>query len=325
MSKISWVATVILSSLGLLYFVSGRSTRELSGYCRASADSAVTSVAEALPQEVHDKKLDFDLQQLRQDFIDRQIQMNLSHQQIQTLENEIAELEASTQRRARLLAEAYPLMDQINPSEASVKLAQDEVHNSNSTTPTSDQTDHHFVDTKNRPHQVSKKKPATIRFAERDFTIPLFQREIDDLLAMQKRETAQLTSKKNGREGLLRGVEEGQRAVRSMQQELENVETEIVLLRSRRDQAETVAQTLDIVSSATSNRESAASLFGENLTRLRTNVGKMEARNAARREVAPLTWRENAGVIASQYQRVESLKEIYESENAKSSSASSLE
>ena len=164
-----------------------------------------------------------------------------------------------------------------------------------------------------------------IRFAERDFTIPLFQREIDDLLAMQKRETAQLTSKKNGREGLLRGVEEGQRAVRSMQQELENVETEIVLLRSRRDQAETVAQTLDIVSSATSNRESAASLFGENLTRLRTNVGKMEARNAARREVAPLTWRENAGVIASQYQRVESLKEIYESENAKSSSASSLE
>ena len=140
MSKISWVATVVLSSLGLLYFVSGRSTRELSGYCRASADSAVTSVAEALPQEVHDKKLDFDLQQLRQDFIDRQIQMNLSHQQIQTLENEIAELEASTQRRARLLAEAYPLMDQINHSEASVKLAQDDSHNSNSTTPTSDQT-----------------------------------------------------------------------------------------------------------------------------------------------------------------------------------------
>lgn len=103
------IAVFVASTVGL-FVIAGRGTGELSGYVQASADTAVEGATGSLPTEVHDRKLDHELKQVRQEMIDRHVQVNLSQRQVGKLEAEVARLEASTQRRERLLAEAYPVL-----------------------------------------------------------------------------------------------------------------------------------------------------------------------------------------------------------------------
>ena len=65
---------------------------EVDGYARATAESVAERVADAIPVEIHDRKLDHEVSAVRQEIIDRQVQMNLSQRQIERLEQEVAGL-----------------------------------------------------------------------------------------------------------------------------------------------------------------------------------------------------------------------------------------
>jgi phage shock protein A len=75
---------------------------------------------------------------------------------------------------------------------------------------------------------------------------------------------------------------EGEAALAEMKRRLEQTEQEVAELRSRREQAEVESQTLDLVSSATANRETAATSLNRAVGRLQDNVEQLQARNEAR-------------------------------------------
>ena len=72
-----------------------------------------------------------------------------------------------------------------------------------------------------------------IRFASTNFTMSDFQREIDDLITQQDRETRQLDIKRDGLARIETSLREGERAVAEMQQALEGVEQEVAMLKTR--------------------------------------------------------------------------------------------
>ncbi|MBP87205.1 MAG: hypothetical protein CMJ64_10875 [Planctomycetaceae bacterium] len=106
MKKIVIATLVAVSGFVGLCVVAGRNLGEMTGYFRASADTVV----EALPSEVHDRKLEHDIRRARQEVIDRQVQLNLSRSHLDQLQADAEELSASTSRRERLLADAYPAL-----------------------------------------------------------------------------------------------------------------------------------------------------------------------------------------------------------------------
>jgi seryl-tRNA synthetase len=115
---------LVLGGLAAMFVLAGRGYHEWTGFVRASADQAVDGVTEALPEEIHDKKLDNELGQVKADLIDRQVAMNLSKRQREELQSEITSLEGRTERRKRLLAEAYPVLKAaIDGQQATVKWA----------------------------------------------------------------------------------------------------------------------------------------------------------------------------------------------------------
>ncbi|MDA1166406.1 MAG: hypothetical protein O3B13_25200 [Planctomycetota bacterium] len=271
MKKFALGIAVLVASVVGLFALAGRSTQEMAGFVRASADVTVDGATESLPPEVHDRKLDHELKQVRQEMIDRQVQMNLSQRQVAALETEVAGLEASTQRRERLLAEAYPVLK--SATDGGIKL---------------------------------------VSFASSEYPLAEFQKQIDDLLSMQDRETRQLDIKRTGLDRLRKSIDEGERALAEMRRELDNTEQEVAILRSRREQAETESQTLDLVTAATNDTESVAGLMSGSVERLRGNVDQLEARNSARRDVAPVRLREGSSSVSRGFNRLESLKAIHD-------------
>ena len=107
-----FLAGVLLTFVVLvgLYLVSGRGLGNFGGYMRASADSTVEHMEDQLPRDVHDRKLQNDLERMRQDLIDRKVQLTQSQSQIEQLRQDVAKLSASLARRERLLADAYPVL-----------------------------------------------------------------------------------------------------------------------------------------------------------------------------------------------------------------------
>jgi len=97
-----------------------------------------------------------------------------------------------------------------------------------------------------------------------------------------------------------------------MRRQLDETEQEVAVLRSRREQAETESQTLDLVSEATADTESVTGLMSRGVERLRTQVDGLEARNAARRDIAPVRVRESGGAVSRSFNRLESLKAIHD-------------
>ena len=254
-----------------VFALAGRGTHEMKGFVKATADTAATSVTESIPEVVHDRKIDQEMKQVRLDLIDRQVQMNLSTRKIEELSSEVTKLEGSTERRQRLLGEAYPIL----------KAAIDG-------------------------------KQSSLKWANQDFALPAFQKEIDDLLAMQDRETHQLTIKRDGLNRLKKSVDEGELALTEMKRGLEDTEQKVALLQTRREQAEVESQTLDLVSSATTNADTVTASLNKSVDRLKDNVGKTEARNEARRGTTSIAERTGSNQISRSFNRLESLKAIHD-------------
>ncbi len=94
-----------------LYLVAGRQLSELFGFARASANVALDDLQRELPREVHDKKREQELATIRQELLDRQVQLTQSKNQISQLRKDLTLLADSLDRRQRLLSEAYPVLE----------------------------------------------------------------------------------------------------------------------------------------------------------------------------------------------------------------------
>ena len=244
---------------------------QIEGFARASAETAANRVANAIPDEIHDRKLDNEVSTVRQEIIDRQVQMNLSKRQIEQLGTEVVNLEGSVGRRKRLLVEAYPVL----------KAAIDG-------------------------------QQKTAKFANQEYSLVDFQKEIDDLLAMQDRETRQVEIKRVGLVRLKKSAEEAELALTEMKRALDQTEQEVAILRNRRDHADVESQTLDLVSSATAKRETVGAVMNGSVARLKGNVNQLEARNEARRGMVSLDQRPSLNAVGHQWNRLESLKVIHD-------------
>ena len=266
------VVSVIVGAIGL-YILAGRSPAELRGFVRASASKTIDDIKDQIPNEIHDRKLDNDLAQVRQEVIDRQVQLNLSKSSIASLKEQVSLLEGRTSRRERILAEAFPILESA----------------------------------------TNDNKPK-VSFAGQEFAIDEFKKEIDNLLTEQDRESRQLEIKKNGLERIERGAREGEQAIAEMKASLDNTEQEVLVIRSRREQAEVESKTLDMVASVTEG-SSATSAVGGSLAYLKGGVEKLEARNDARRSNAPVTQRPS-NQLTKGFSRLESLKAIHDKLNA---------
>jgi peptidoglycan hydrolase CwlO-like protein len=103
------IGSLTVAACGL-FIVSSRPLSELTGYFRATADTTVDNLSQQIPDAIHDRKLQNELQAARQQLIDRQVELSLSRSQVEQLRKDLSDLDASVARRRRLLAEAYPVM-----------------------------------------------------------------------------------------------------------------------------------------------------------------------------------------------------------------------
>jgi len=160
----------------------------------------------------------------------------------------------------------------------------------------------------------------TVKFANTDFTLPNFQREVDELLTLQDRETRQLDIKQQGLARLERGAQEGIQALNDMRTALENSEMEVEVLKQRREQAEMESKTLDTVSAIASKRPDIDNSVSQGLNKIRGDVKQLEARNEARRALSPVNERPT-NQLTKQWNRLETLKAIHDDSAPAASSA----
>ncbi|MCY2992498.1 MAG: hypothetical protein NTY19_32150 [Planctomycetota bacterium] len=164
--------------------------------------------------------------------------------------------------------------------------------------------------------QAVDQRATQVRFASTDFTMADFQKEVDGLLAQQQREQRQLEIKRDGLTRLEKSLGEGEQALTEMRTALEGLDQELAVLKSRREQAQIEASTLDLVSSATNGQQTVASNVGQSVDRLKHEVRKLEARNEARRGLAPAAERpENQ--LGRAWSRLETLKAYHDEFTAK--------
>lgn len=159
-------------------------------------------------------------------------------------------------------------------------------------------------------------KKTEVQFASTHFAMPDFQREIDDLMSQQDRETRQLKIKQEGLARLEKSVTEGERALADMRSALETTEQEVAVLKSRREQAEVESTTLDMISSVTADSHTAAAAMNDGLGKLKQDVAKLEARNDARRNLAPVAERTPANRLGRSWNRLEELKTYHDQQAA---------
>jgi len=271
MRRLITIFAVSAVSLAALFLIAGRRLSDLSGYVRATAATGIDEVEDNLPKEIHDRKLANEIEAARQDLIDRQVQLNLSRRQLDQLQSDVERLTGSVARRKRLLAEAYPVLQQAI-----------------------DQEQHLVV------------------FASQQQSLDAFQADLDELMAQQERESRQLEIKQEGLQRLQTSVREGETALAEMRRALETAEQEVAVLKSRRGQAEMESATLDMIASVTSEGDAAATTINGSLTRLRTEVDQMEARNEARRDLAPVADRPMDNQVARSWSRLETLRAIHD-------------
>jgi septal ring factor EnvC (AmiA/AmiB activator) len=103
------IGTMVLI-IGLVV-VAGRTLRDAAGYVRATAQTTVDGLADGLPREVRDKKLDNDLARVRAELIERRVKLNQSARQIEQLRNELNAQTERVERDSRVLAEACPILE----------------------------------------------------------------------------------------------------------------------------------------------------------------------------------------------------------------------
>ena len=266
---------ILCGSLVVLWILAGRPLTDLGGYFRASAQQTVDHLEENVPQEVQDRKLSNEIQRMRQDLIDRQVKLNLARNQHQELKQEVQRLTKNTEARKHLLNEAYLV---LKKSESNSKA------------------------------EVSE----TIRFANTEMPVAEFQSELDDLLTLQERELRQLQVKQSGLDRLTKNISESELALDQLRDVLDNTEQEVALLKTRRDQAELEAETLQLLSSVASRQERTATAVKSSLDRLRNDVEHLEAENLAVRELAPVDQSVKRNRLNQQWDRFQKLEEFHQ-------------
>lgn len=150
-----------------------------------------------------------------------------------------------------------------------------------------------------------------IRFASTDFSLEDFQREIDDLITQQDRETRQLEIKHEGLARIETSMAEGEKAVAEMRQALEGVEQEVAVLKTRREQAEVESSTLDLISSVTATQNGTTASIGSEVDRMQQEVQTLEARNEARRSMTPAADAPD-GRLTRAWNRLDTLKSYHD-------------
>jgi len=155
-------------------------------------------------------------------------------------------------------------------------------------------------------------KETQVTFVSNRFSLEEFQHEIDDLLAMQKRDENALRIKQQGLQRLAASIADGEAALSEMKNKVLEIEQEFAVLKTRRDQARMEAETLDLVASATADGSSSTASIGKSVDRLASKVETLEARNAARRDIAPAEQRIATGKMAKSFNRLEALKKYAE-------------
>lgn len=110
MKKIAMIVGGGVLALVGLFFVAGRPIADLFGYFQAGASTTVKSMESEIPDFVHDEKTATELAAAREQLVDRQVQLNLSQNQLKNLEHEISALEQAVADRGQVLASAYPVL-----------------------------------------------------------------------------------------------------------------------------------------------------------------------------------------------------------------------
>lgn len=98
--------------LAALFVMARRPISELFGYFSAAASTTVKSIEQELPDVIRDEKAAAELSAARQQLVDRQVQLNLSQNQLKNLRAEIESLTKSIGGRKQVLASAYPVLQQ---------------------------------------------------------------------------------------------------------------------------------------------------------------------------------------------------------------------
>jgi hypothetical protein len=111
MKMLSEIAIGVVVLLAGLVTVAGRTLRDAAGYVRASAGTTVDGLADSLPREVRDRKLDNDLAQVRAELVERRVKLNQSARQIEQLRSELNAQAERVERDRRVLAEACPVLE----------------------------------------------------------------------------------------------------------------------------------------------------------------------------------------------------------------------
>ncbi len=105
MKKTLIASVVMASTLPCLGLVAGRSPVELASYIQASADHAVETVEDSLPDEVLDGKLDKEIRRVEQDLIDRRVQLGLAKKELKDQQESVRLLKEAIKERASLFAD----------------------------------------------------------------------------------------------------------------------------------------------------------------------------------------------------------------------------
>ncbi len=159
---------------------------------------------------------------------------------------------------------------------------------------------------------AEKKQLQQVRFANADYKLVDFQREIDDLMASQDSESKQLSIKQSGLSRLEKSEKEAESALVDMRHALDGAEHEVAVLKSRREQADVESKTLDMVTAVSDGVHTTTEGVGRSLERLRDNVNRKEAVNEAKRGLAPVSSRASTNQLARQWNRLEALQKYQE-------------
>ena len=148
--------------------------------------------------------------------------------------------------------------------------------------------------------------------------------EVDRLLMEQDRDERQLTIRTEALDRVVKSIAEGTAAITEMESRLLEAENEFQILVVRREQAQNENELLDLVASAGRSGKTVGANIGSTLEGLRGDVETLEARNDARRDVAPL--QDPAPSKLSQaWGRLERLKALHDKRSSQPASASTDE
>jgi len=256
LSKLAIGSAVVL--IGLV-IAAGRTIRDVGGYVRASAETTIDGLADGLPREVRDKKLDNDLAQVRTELLERRIKLNQSGRQIEQLRNELNTQAERADRDRRLLAEACPILEAATREQrTTVKFATAELSLGAFQREIDDLLDRRGRDTQ----ELTVKREALTRLESRQRQAEQALADSGRALEAAEREVALLKSRRNHAEiegrtiALVTAISDGLKAPReSVGESLGRLREEVAQVESRNEAQRTLAPAASRLGTETIVRE----------------------------------------------------------------------